>query len=469
MELSQQPISVKKLVFKKLATPTVSAILLMALFSMFTFKYWMDGAEHIFQRDVDQYYSYLIAEFIHHDFSFHFPHHYWLIETPTGHYIPKVTMGMAILYFPFFIIGNNIAFIFGYDPLGYSAPFSWCVHFGTILYVFIGFWYMRKTFLLLFSEWVSAITMLLIFFATNLFYYTFREGEMSHSYLFFLFSLFFYHTVKWHFTKKIKYLFYFTFIAGFITLIRPTEILVLMIPLLYQVKSIKDLTTKLKELIALKWKLIIVVILFLLPLIPQMLFWKEYTGRYLYFSYGSDEHFFFTDPKIYSILFGWHKGWFIYTPLALFMVAGLVMMFFKWKNMALPIAVYLVLNIYIVSSWWDWGFGGAFGMRALVQCFAFMALPLAYFISRVLSIRNIKLKVPTVIATFLVFTFFAVVNLFQMWENKIFVFHWDAMTKQSYEFMFFRTNYTQADRDHLETLLKHPDYAEMKKGKRDEQ
>lgn len=468
MEPSQQTISLKKLVLKKLVTPSIMAILLMGLFSLFSLEFQMKWIGNPFQNDVDQYYSYLVAQFIHHDFSFHFPHHYWLIESPIGDMIPKVTMGMAMLYFPFFILGNNIAFVYGFDPLGYSAPFAWCVHIGTLVYVFIGFWYMRKTLLLFFSEWVSAITMVLILFATNLFYYTFREGEMAHSYLFFLFSLFFYHTVKWHFTKQFKYLCYMSFIAGFVSLIRPTEILILLIPLFYQVNSKAAFVAKLNELIALRWKLLIVLILFIIPLIPQFLFWKSFADQYLFFSYGSNERFFFGDPKIYSILFGWHKGWFIYTPLALFMVAGLVMMWFRWKRMALPLTIYLLLNIYIVSSWWDWGFGGAYGMRALVQTFAFMAVPLAFFIQRSFSIAKLKLRIPVVVATFVAYVFFISLNMVQMAQFRNSVFHWDSMTKEAYWFTFFKTDYSQADMAHLRTLLKKPDYNAMRKGDRDE-
>lgn len=456
------------MVWKKLATPSIAAIVLMGLFSLFTFELQMRWIGHPFHNDVDQYYSYLVAQFIHHDFSFHFPHQYWLIESPIGDMIPKVTMGMAMFYFPFFVIGNNIAYLYGYDPLGYSAPYAWSIHFGTLLYVFVGFWYMRKTLLLFFSEWVSAVTMLLILFATNLFYYTYREGEMTHSYLFFLFSLFFYHSIKWHFTRHFRYLCYISIIGGFVALIRPTEILIFLIPLFYQVNSGSTVMGKLRELAQLKWKLLILVVLFVLPLIPQFLFWKSFADQYLFFSYGSNEGFFFTDPKIYSVLFGWHKGWFIYTPLVFFIVAGLLMMWFRWKQMALPLTIYLLLNIYIVSSWWDWGFGGAFGMRALVQTFAFLAVPLAFFIKWTFSISQLKIRIPVIVVTGLTYLFFITLNLVHVSQARNSVLHWDSMTKEAYWFIFFKTKYTPEEREHLKALLSKPDYNAMRKGQRDE-
>lgn len=452
-----------------LATPTVVALLLMAAVSLFSLRFQMKWiGDPFFANDTDQYYSYLVAEFVHHGFFFDLPHRYWLTETPTGDGIPKVTMGMAMLYLPFFLSGHGFAHLLGYEQNGYSAPYAWCIHIGTLVYVFIGFWYMRKTLLMFFSEWVAAITMVLILAATNLFYYTFREGEMAHSYLFFLFSVFFHHVFQWHATKHFKYLCYMSLIAGLVVLIRPTEILILLIPLLYGISSKATLAERFSDLLALRWKWFILATLFVLPLIPQFLFWKALTGQYLFFSYGSTERFFFADPKICSVLFGWHKGWFIYTPLAMLMMLGLVMMWFRWRSLALPLSLYLLMNIYLVSSWWDWGFGGAYGMRALVQAYAFLAVPLAFFIARIFSLEKLKVRIPLVVASFAACLFFIALNLLHMAQMRNSIFHWDSMTREAYWFTFFKTDYSAEDRVYLKSLLKKPDYEAMRRGERDE-
>lgn len=466
--MHNQQISTKAIIYNKLITPSVVVILLMAVFSALTFKYWVIWPNNPFQMDVDQYYSYLVAQFIHHDLSFQFEHQYWLVPTPTGQLIPKVTMGMSFLYLPFFIIANNIAYAFDFDGLGYSAPYAWCIHIGSIIYVLIGFWYTRKTLLLFFNEWVTALTCFLILFGTNLFYYTYKESEMTHGYLFFLFSVFIYHVIKWHHTNKNKHLYYFSFTAGFIALIRPTEALVLLVPLLYQVSNVKTLVAKFKLMASLKWKLLLAILLFLLPLVPQLIYWKIHTGQFLFFSYGSQEGFFFNDPKLYSVLLGWRKGWFIYTPLMLFSIIGLVLMFKKWKGLSVPLTIYLLLNIYLVSSWWDWGFGGAYGMRALVQTYAFLALPLAFFINYVFSIHKKWIKAITVSLSISFFVLFTTINIHHTWLLKNTLFHWDSMTKEAYQFTFLRMNYGRIDRVYLETLFKNPNYEEMRKGIRDE-
>lgn len=456
------------MVLAKLTSPSILSLLIITIFSFTTIKYWINWQQHPFDNDVNQYYSYLIAQFIHHDFSFRFDHNFWLIETPAHQFVPKVTMGMAILYFPFFIIGNNIAYAFDYDGLGYSAPFGWSIHIGSIIYVIIGFWYTRKTLLLFFNEWITAMTILILLFGTNLFYYTYREGEMTHGYLFFLISIFLYHTIKWYSLKKIKHFYLLSFTAGFITLIRPTEIIILIIPLFYQVKNFQTLKSNIFEILSLKWKLLIAILFFIIPIIPQLIFWEIHTGQFLFFSYGSSEGFFFNDPKLYSVIFGWHKGWFIYTPMAVFMIFGLMLMLIKKEKIALSIFIYLIINIYLISSWWDWGFGGAFGMRALVQSYALLVIPLAYLLKKIYSISQKQLKLTAIFSSTLAFVFIISLNIFQMHQFKIYVYHWDGMTKESYKYTFFRSNYGKIDRAYLETLFRFPDYDAMRRGERDE-
>ena len=460
-------ISVWKMIISKMRTPSIFVFLIFFLFTVLTYNFWIVWLEFgPFAFDVDQYYSYLIAEFIHHDFGFKFDHFYWLTPSDSGHSVPKVTMGMAYMYFPFFLIANNVAYVHGYDGLGYSAPYMWFIHFGSILYVLIGLWYSRKSLLLFFNEWITAITLIFIFFGSNLFFYTYKESEMTHGYLFCLISIFIFHVLKWQQTKKTKFLYYFSFFAGLITLIRPTEILVLLFPLFVFVCNFNDFKTRLKEIFDLKWKLLLGVLFFLIPIIPQLIFWKTYTGHFFFFSYGSQEGFFFSDPKIYSVLFGWRKGWLVYSPIMIFSVIGLIMMCFKFKKLGYAISIYFLLNLYLISSWWDWGYGGAFGMRALVQTYAFLVFPFAFFINRFVNLFNkFFYKIIAVLFFITASCFFCYLNIYQTYQMKNSLLHWDSMTKEAYWYTFLTTD---VDRVYLEKLFKNPNYDEMRKGKRDE-
>lgn len=460
-------IDIRKLLLKKITQPSVLVFIVICFFSILTFKFWINWAiGHPFQQDVDQYYSYLVAQFIHQDLSFHFPHTYWLVQTPIGTYVPKVTMGLSILYFPFFVIGNNIAYAFDFVDLGYSVPYAWCIHLGSIFYVLVGIWYTRKSLKLFFNEWITAASILLILFGTNLFYYTYKESEMSHGYLFFLFSVFIFHVLKWRQTNKIKYLYYFSFTAGLVTLIRPTEILILLFPLFIYVSSFSELKSRMLELISLKWKIVLAVFIFLIPIIPQLIFWKTHTGQFFFFSYGSEEGFFFLDPKFYNVLFSWKKGWFIYTPLMLFSIIGLIMMFLKDRKIAIPIFLYFMINLYLICSWWDWGYGGAFGMRALVQTYAFLVFPLAFFMNELLvKAKKVYIKFVFGGSFVLLAAFFCYLNVFQTYQMRCSLMHWDGMTKNAYRYTFLTTD---VNRVYLETMFRSPNYNELRKGNRDD-
>ena len=466
--LENTDISIKRILLKKASKPSNIALLIIGLFSLLTYKYWIVYPDYPFHNDVDQYYSYLVAQLVHHDLGFNFPQHYWLTEAPNHQLVPKATMGMSLMYLPFFVIADNIAYSYDYESLGYSAPYGVCIHFGTLFYALMGLWYTRKSLLLFFNEWITALSLLLILFGTNLFYYVYREGEMPHSYLFFLFSVFMYHAIQWNTNSKNKHLYFMSFIAGFVALIRPTDVMILLIPLLYKVTSFKDLKLRFVKLGMLKWRLIIAVLLFLTPIIPQLIYWKVYTGQLFFFSYGNGERFFFNDPQIINVLFSWRKGWFIYTPIMFFAILGLFIMAKKWKEMFVPIFVYLVLNIYIISSWWDWGFGGSHGMRALIQSYAFLIFPLAFFINWIFTLSKKWLKYTLITVLFPVFYFLCYLNVLQVWQFKNWLLHWDSMTKDAYMYSFMKKEATGEERKYLESLMKHPNYEENKKGNRDE-
>ena len=74
------------------------------------YKFWRDN-HRIIVQDVILYYQYLPAAFIHHDLSLSFTEKdpaffqdkIWKINTSTGRAVSKMTMGLAVLYSPFFL------------------------------------------------------------------------------------------------------------------------------------------------------------------------------------------------------------------------------------------------------------------------------------------------------------------------------------------------------------------------------
>lgn len=378
---------------------------------------------------------------------------YWLVSDSNGIPLQKMTMGMSLLYSPFFLIGHSVALNSNYEADGYSKPYSFSLRVGTYVYVSIALYLIYLSLLYFFKPWISALSILLIFLSTNLFYYTLCEGEMTHSYLFFLFSVMILNTIKWFETFKVKNLFFLALAFGMAVLIRPTSVLMFVFILFYAMNK-----TNLLDLLKQHVKpIILAVILFCIPFFLQMIYWKIYGGTWMRWSY-SDERFYFSSPHIIDFLFSYRKGWLLYTPIMVFSIIGLFFLKKKVPAMRFSIPIVLVLAIYILSSWWCWWFGGSFGSRSMVEYYALLIFPLAAFIDKVSTIKLLNYSF------IVIFGFTTFYNLLGTDKKTWSELHWDSMSKESFWFTFSRINMNQKDKKTLETLYDYPNYEKARKG-----
>ena len=321
-------------------------------------------------------------------------------------------------------------------------------------YAFLGLFYLRKILLTYFNDTVTSFTLFSIVLATNLFYYITIESAMSHSYSFFLFTIFIWLTIKWHKNKNLKTAIFLGLAIGLISLIRPTNAMLSIVFVLLGVTNLKSLKNKVQLFWVYKNHILSIVAFAIIVWIPQIIYWKYATGSWLYFSYG-EERFYFNNPHIMEGLFSYRKGWLLYTPIMIFAILGLVFLYKKqYRKWMLPIFVFTALNIYVVYSWWCWWYGGSFGSRPMVESYALLAIPLAavfaYFDKQTSYLRSIPLFI----------IFFAVsLNLFQTHQTKTCLHH-DGMTEKAYW-----TNFVNLGWPHgIDEMMKRPDYKKAIKG-----
>ena len=204
------------------------------------------------------------------------------------------------------------------------------------------------------------------------------------------------------------------------------------------------------------WKLIVLMIAaFILVWIPQMLYWKMQTGQYFYYSYPDDQGFFFGNPQIIGTLFSWRKGWLLYTPVMIFALIGI---WFLWKNYRgffLPVTIFTVVAVYVTSSWWDWWYGGSFGLRAYIDFYGIFAIPMAAFLSWILRQR----KFVRILLLF-IFMLVALQSTFHHVQYHYRAIHWMAMTKEAYLDSFWRIRPSEK----FNELIREPDYQLARKG-----
>ena len=421
--------------------------------------------EGVIKWDVKSYYAYLPATFIYHDLSLDFIYTnktlnfgkwIWPVETPTGKHAILTSCGLSMLYSPFFFIAHQYAkHSSKYNADGYSKPYHVALTFSAYFYFILALFILRKILLRYFYDKTTAVTLFLVGAGTNLFYYITCEAPMPHSYNFFLIILFLRLLIKWHKKLNLKYTVFLGLTAGLIALVRPTNIIVLLLIPLYGVHNFKTLKENINKLLKYRYLILLMIISFIIVWIPQFAYWYYVSGKIFYFSYGEKgARFFFNNPQITDFLFSFKKGWYVYTPVMLFATFGIYRLFKLKNEFASATLVYLVVIIYVLSSWWSWWFGGAFGQRAMVDTYGLMSIPLAAFIE--------KKRKPVFLKSLIIFVLFilAFYNQFQIQQYRKGAIHYWWMNKEAYWETFLKLKPTCK---YWKVIMK-PNYQKARKG-----
>lgn len=451
---------IKALITHLVVKPSLAVIILVLIASTIVnlnLSKWKK--RNVIDWDVISYYSYLPAYFIEDDIDLNFfkknsdyyatqKRMYFPLKCPNGNLIIKTTMGMSVMYLPFFTVGHLWAKTFGYEANGFSEPYQCMIQFSGLFYLLVGLWFLRKVLLQFFKEIITAITLLCMVFGTHLFFYGSVHGAMAHATDFMLASVFIFYSIKWLNQPDYKTTIVLGLVSGMLVLIRPVNILFFLFFVLYEVTSFNDLTDRFKLYAKHYKKLLLIALLAFLCFLPQMLYWKHITGQYLFNSYVG-EQFYFSKPHLLEGLFGFRKGWLLYAPMMVFSLIGIGILFKKYKDFAWPLLLLVGVYVYVVLSWWCWWYGGSWGLRAMIDVYPFLAISFAVFVKWLLgSTRQIK---RTGIYTLV---FLVVWNLFQTLQYRWGIIHFDGMTKEAYFDALFRIEKSPD----LEKLINRPDY-----------
>lgn len=404
------------------------------------YYYHFYSTEHVFSHltyDAFGYYMYLPSSIIYGDMtsddwidSMHQQYGvkggdwlYQTIEQKDGRHVFKYLGGVALLQSPFFLLAHQVAPSLGYPADGFSLPYQWGIILAAFFYGFLGLWFLRKVLLYYFSDKTTALGLILVTLGTNWVQYLVVDGGQSHIYIFPLYALILLLTKKWHETPKPILAFAIGGIIGLATICRPTEAIMLFIPLLWHTHDPVAAQVKWDLVRHNKGQVGLAILGGLLGILPQLLYWKYASGSFI-FDVGSKWYFLY---PWFRVLIGFEKGWFIYTPVTIFFVIGF------WHMRGMPfrrsVIVFCTLNLWIIMAWADWRYGGSYSTRALVQSYPVFTLAFAAFLQHALASKWRFI-------TLLVALYLLIVNLFQIYQYNAGIIRYDENSFDHYRAIY---------------------------------
>ncbi|MBZ5636267.1 MAG: hypothetical protein LAO55_24320 [Acidobacteriia bacterium] len=274
-------------------------------------------------------------------------------------------VGYSLLSLPFLAVGTAVDAAAGRSADGYAKGAVFCFFLGNVTFTVIGMWCLAH-FLQEFGSppWQAAFLPLAIWFSTSLGYYTF--SPMSHAATFMMSSGF---LLTWWRTKesgRVRDWATLGLCGGLLSICRWQDAIFLIGPLLADV-------SRCRVAVARRW---FVWVAYLgaagMCWIPQITQWKILYGKYITIPQGPG--FLEFPPRfILNVLFSTNHGWFLWTPITLIGIVGLL--YGTYRTSAArgyhywPWIVVVFLEVAVIGSMpYNWNGMDSFSVRSLTSC-----------------------------------------------------------------------------------------------------
>jgi len=156
--------------------------------------------------------------------------------------------------------------------------------------------------------------------------------------------------------------------------------------LLWGIRNYQDFKFRISFLRDESKYLIVAVIVFLLMISIQFVYWKWVSGHWIVYTYG-EEGFDWFQPHIIDGLFSFKAGWLIYSPIMILSIIGFVHLFKNHREHFYSTLVFSLIFCYICFSWKEWWYGASLGQRSMIQAYPILAFPLTAFVEQVFKKR----------------------------------------------------------------------------------
>jgi len=404
----------------------------------------------IISWDASGYYMFLPSVFIYHDLGqlgktdsvrYHYAldiPNYGLYSYPnTGRRVEKYPLGVAIMEMPFFFAAHYlICPATHYSADGFSIPYQITMSLCTIFWASLGLFFLGMILRRYYNDATVIITLVILAFGTNFYCNSVFIQGLSHPFSFFLFACLLYYTDNWKRGRQYS-IAAVGFLLGMLIITRPTNMIAILIPLLWPGQANGEETRGgVYKIIPLS----VGFILFCTVCLIQMSYWKYTTGQWICYSY-SNEGFTFLHPHFFEGLFGFRKGWFVYTPIGFIIVCSIPLLWKNNRRLMFLCTLLFVVYTYVIFCWWMWFYPGGFSSRPMVDILPLLSLPLAALIS---TLRSKKIIFKTIFYVFISLSI--ALNLFQTYQYSLGIIRDANMNKAYYWRVFGKIKVTDADR-----------------------
>lgn len=217
---------------------------LFLLAACYVFGSYLVQNRHVWKytlSDAEGYFFYLPSVFVHGNFEDYQIRNaaYFECLPGTGKLFTRYTCGTAMLEAPFFLAANVSRRVQGFDPNIYnSEDYGVAMLLGACFYGVLGLFFLFKILRRHFENpWAARLTVALLLLGTNLLHYVTSEPGMAHVYSFFLASLLIYLTPGIYEKPTYGRFLAMGVLLGWLVLIRPTNIVLALFPLLSGLQS----------------------------------------------------------------------------------------------------------------------------------------------------------------------------------------------------------------------------------------
>ncbi len=290
-----------------------------------------------------------------------------------GKYVTRVGPGTSVLMAPFLAASKPFDDGTIYNDyhkafIGHSLADGIAILIASVVYTLIGVFFVIKSLEILgFSRKKAVLAMVLAYFSSHLLAYTLEFPAYTHSYEFFALAGFFYFALRLKNTqnKFFKDALFTGIFIGIAVLVRSSLILCIFPIIIYSFWGKGDIFKKLLTIG--------------IAGLPFALIFFHYNhaayGGFLSNGYSvlHGQNPDFTQNHTLKMLFSATRGWFVYSPLALLSIYGLVEMTRERTRIAIAILASIAISVVFFSFWPWWWSGYSIGQRFFIGLLPFVA------------------------------------------------------------------------------------------------